>query len=61
SVEELGEGRLRITMLVDERRWLERLLLRLGPGATVVEGDPTVGPDAARRVLGRYVGTVAPE
>lgn len=58
SVEELGEGRLRVTMVIDERPWLERLLLRLGHGATVVEGDPSVGPLAARRVLARYVGSV---
>ena len=61
AVEELGEGRLRVTMLVDERPWLERLLLRLGPGATVVEGDPTVGAEAARRVLARYVDSVPGE
>jgi len=61
AVEELGEGRLRVTMLVDERPWLERLLLRLGPGATVVEGDPEVGPAAAARVLQRYVGSVRTE
>ena len=61
AVEELGEGRLRVTMLVDERPWLERLLLRLGPGAAVVEGDPSIGAEAARRVLARYAGTVPPE
>lgn len=54
SVEELGGGRLRVAMRIDERRWLERLLLKLGTGATLVEGDPSVRRDAALRVLGRY-------
>jgi proteasome accessory factor C len=58
SVEELPEGRLRVTMAVDERTWLERLLLKLGPGADVVVGDPEVRRSAARRVLARYAGSV---
>ena len=58
AVEELGEGRLRVTMLIDEQRWLERLLLKLGPGATMVEGDHAVRRRAAARVLARYTGTV---
>lgn len=49
-------GRLRITLRVSERPRLERLLLQLGPSAKVLEGDPTVGPEAARRVLARYAG-----
>jgi len=59
SVEELGEGRMRVTMKVAERVWLERLLLKLGPGATLVQGDPTVRRDAATKVLARYAGSVA--
>jgi len=36
--------------------WLERLLLRLGPDAEVVEpaDDRTLAPEAARRILARY-------
>ena len=60
SVEELGGGRLRITMLVDELPWLERLLLQLGRGGTVVEGAEGVVEAAATRVLARYDGSVAP-
>ena len=60
AVEELGAGRLRVTMKIAEQAWLERLLLRLGPGATVVEGDSSVARAAAERVLRRYTGTVAP-
>ena len=43
-------------LAVSEPVWLERLLLRVGPEAKVVEpGDfAAAGPDAARRVLGRY-------
>jgi proteasome accessory factor C len=56
AVEDLGEGRLRVTLAVSERPWLERLLLRLGPAARVVHGDPDVGREAACRVLARYQG-----
>jgi proteasome accessory factor C len=51
---ELEGGRCRVTLHVSERPWLERLLLRLGPAATVVDGDREVGPEAARRLLARY-------
>ncbi|HUQ39841.1 MAG TPA: WYL domain-containing protein [Acidimicrobiales bacterium] len=51
---ELDGGRCRVTLQVSERPWLERLLLRLGPAATIVDGDTAVGPDAARRLLARY-------
>ena len=54
AVEELGDGRLRVTLAVSERAWLERLLLRLGPTARVAHGDPGVGRAAACRVLARY-------
>lgn len=57
GVEALGDGRLRVTLRVGGRQWLERLLLCLGPAARVVEG-PTELRDAAaiaaRRVLERY-------
>lgn len=35
--EELGEGRLAVTLRVGERRWLVRLALRLAPAVEVVE------------------------
>lgn len=56
DVEELGEGRLRLRLAVSGERWLERLLLRVGPEA-VVEAPPELaatGADAARRLLARY-------
>jgi proteasome accessory factor C len=54
AVEEGEDGRLRVTLAVSERAWLERLLLRLGPAARVVEGDQQLLPAAACRVLARY-------
>jgi proteasome accessory factor C len=58
KVTHVGEGQTRVTLAVSERAWLERLLLRLGPSARVVEGDSTVGQIAARRLLGRYDPTI---
>jgi proteasome accessory factor C len=56
SVEETPEGRLRVVLVASERAWLERLLLRLGPAAEVV--DPAEvrveAAEAARRLLKRY-------
>ena len=54
-----GDGRLQVTLGVAGRSWLERLVLRLGPDATVVRLDPELGDDdvlasAARKVLARY-------
>jgi proteasome accessory factor C len=59
SAEPVDDQRLRVTLAVAGASWLERLLLRLGPGATVVEIDAELGgPDlavrAAERVLARY-------
>lgn len=59
AVEDLGDGRVRATLGVTARPWLERLLLGLGPDATIVSvdarlGGPTVRAEAAGRVLGRY-------
>ena len=59
DVETTDQGRLRVTLPVSGRSWLERLLLTLGPRARLVEvrGDPDLqqcGPAAARRVLARY-------
>lgn len=58
-VERLGGGRLRVTLLVVSRPWAERLLLRLGPAARIVELDVALGEEhpgaaAARRILARY-------
>ena len=54
GVEKRGQGRFRVRLRVSERAWLERLLLRVGPHARVVEGDPGVGSEAAARLLARY-------
>jgi proteasome accessory factor C len=58
SVEVLDDGRLRVELAVAGERWLERLLLRVGPEA-VVEAPAsmaTVGATAAARLLARYTG-----
>ena len=39
---------------MSEKAWLERLLLRVGREANVVEGDADLVRRAARRVLARY-------
>lgn len=57
----LPDGRLRVTLAVAGRSWLERLVLRIGPEVHVVSLDPDLGdPDvlagAAARVLVRYRG-----
>jgi proteasome accessory factor C len=54
GVETRPDGRLRVTLRVGERAWLERLLLRAGPDATVVTGDDGTGAAAARRILAVY-------
>ena len=50
-------GRHRITLAVTARPWLERLLLRLGPEARVVDAPPDLadaGRAAAQRLLAVY-------
>ena len=54
GIEQLPGGTLRVRLRVAERAWMERLLLRAGPDAAVVEGDRSIGSDAAARVLARY-------
>lgn len=58
EVVELDDGSAEVTLAVSARPWLERLLLRLGPQAELLatSGDlaPTLGRDAARRILDRY-------
>lgn len=58
SVEELDGGWRRVRLRISERAWLERLVLRLGPDARVVEGGHDVRRRAARRVRARYNGRV---
>ncbi|MEO6629078.1 MAG: WYL domain-containing protein [Aquihabitans sp.] len=58
-------GGLRVTMAVTGASWLERLLLRVGPEAKVIQIDPILGDrallaGAARRVLSRYGAATAP-
>jgi proteasome accessory factor C len=56
SVEEMPDGRLKVVLVASERAWLERLLLRLGPAAEVL--DPAEvrveAAEAARRLIVRY-------
>jgi proteasome accessory factor C len=54
GVAEQPDGSLRVTLPVSERAWLERLLLRAGPTARVIDGDQTVAATAAGRILARY-------
>lgn len=56
SVVDLGGDRVSVALRVSGEAWLSRLLLRLGPDARVVEGDPSPAATAAARVLGRYQG-----
>lgn len=56
GVEDVGHGRVRVTLAASQPAWLERLLLRLGPAANVVGGDGGLRGDAARRLLRRYGG-----
>lgn len=54
SVTEREDGTLDVMLAISERAWLERLLLRLGPDARVLEGADGVAGAAAARVLARY-------
>ncbi len=54
-----SDGRVVVTLAVAGSSWLERLLLRVGPDARIVEIDPELGDHralarAASRVLARY-------
>jgi proteasome accessory factor C len=51
---DMGDGVRRARLRVSSRAWLERLLLRAGPDATVVSGADGVAPAAARRILATY-------
>jgi proteasome accessory factor C len=57
AVEELDDGGLRVTLAIAARPWFERLLLRLGPTARVIEAPADLtdaGPRVASRILARY-------
>jgi len=58
EVTPLDDGWSRLRLPVTAAPWLERLLVRLGPQARVVEADDPdlldAGPRAARRILDRY-------
>lgn len=57
AVEEGSEGHLQVTLAVTARPWLERLLLQLGPDASIVRADDELhgcAAEAARRILARY-------
>lgn len=54
AVESRPDAVLRVTLRSGSPAWLERLLLRAGRAARVVEGDALAGPAAAERILARY-------
>ena len=54
SVEQRPGGVLRVRLRAGQPAWLERLMLRAGPDARVVEGDRSLAGAAAARILGRY-------
>lgn len=56
AVEEQPDGWLRVVLVASERAWLERLLLRLGPSADVLDPKDLreAGAAAARRLLAHY-------
>jgi proteasome accessory factor C len=58
DVSDTEHGWLRVRVAVTATPWLERLLVRLGDDARVVEADQpaheNAGPVAARRILSRY-------
>jgi proteasome accessory factor C len=56
AVEELAGGQVRVTLVVGETAWLERLLLRLGPEGQVISGADGLASAAAARIWKRYGG-----
>ena len=57
DVEQLPDGRLRVRLAVAAAAWFERLMVGLGPQATVVEAPPALvdaGRRAGQRILDRY-------
>lgn len=56
DVSEGPDGTLRVTLRAGQQAWLERVLLKAGPHARVVEGPTGLAPAAAGRILARYRG-----
>jgi proteasome accessory factor C len=54
AVEPRASGGWRVRVVASEWAWLERLLLRLGRDARVVDGPVALAHDAACRLLSRY-------
>jgi proteasome accessory factor C len=56
ALTERPDGTLSIVLAVSEAAWLERLLVRLGPDARVIEPEAfrSMAADAAQRVLRQY-------
>jgi proteasome accessory factor C len=56
SVDDTDDGRLRVTIVASGPRWLERVLLRAGAGAEVLDPPEWIdlGSSAARRLLALY-------
>jgi proteasome accessory factor C len=54
AVQVVGPTVLRVALRTSQKAWLERLLLRAGPDARVVDGDHTLLAAAAARILHRY-------
>jgi proteasome accessory factor C len=56
SVDEHPDGGVRVVLPVTSERWLSRLLLRVGPGATVVAPERwrTLAVETARRLRAAY-------
>lgn len=53
-VESREDGVLRVALRAAQRPWMERVLLRAGPHARIVEGDRSIAPAAATRLLAMY-------
>jgi proteasome accessory factor C len=58
AVEELGDGRLRVSLRFSDPGWLQRLVLRLGGSATLLEPveEARVVDARARAALSHYTG-----
>lgn len=58
SVESGLDGAVHARMAISAQAWLERLLVRLGPAAEVIDADSSIAPGlaatAAARILARY-------
>jgi proteasome accessory factor C len=53
-------GVVRVTLAISARAWLERLLVRLGPLATIVAADPPLGDGTGREAAGRVAARYHP-